>query len=81
MRATVVIRPKQGILDPQGAAVQESLARLGYPVAGARVGRVVDLELTSGDAAEARADIERMCADLLANALIESYEITIEGEA
>ncbi len=61
--------------------MQESLERLGYPVSSARVGRVVDLELRSSDPVEARAVVETMCADLLANGLIESFEITIEGEA
>ena len=77
MRATVLIRPKAGILDPQGEAVRESLRSLGFPVARARVGRVVDLEFDVATVDEARAAIEKMCADLLANALIESYEIVL----
>ena len=48
---------------------------------GARVGRVVDLELDASNAAEARAQVEQMCEQLLANPLIESFEIEIEGEA
>jgi phosphoribosylformylglycinamidine synthase PurS subunit len=55
MRATVVVRPKQGILDPQGQAVESSLRQLGFSVDEARVGRVVDLEVNSTDAAAARA--------------------------
>jgi phosphoribosylformylglycinamidine synthase len=78
MRATVLVRPKPGILDPQGEAVQSSLRQLGFAVDGARIGRVVDLELGDGDPTEARADLERMCEQLLANPLIESYEITVE---
>jgi phosphoribosylformylglycinamidine synthase PurS subunit len=78
MRATVLVRPKQGILDPQGQAVESSLQHLGFAVAGARVGRVVDLELDAADGAEARAQLERMCEQLLANPLIESYEISVE---
>ena len=81
MRATVLVRPKKGILDPQGAAVGTSLRRLGYPVADARIGRVIDLEVETGDAAAAREEIERMCEELLANSLIESYEIELEGRA
>jgi len=77
MRATVIVRPKQGILDPQGEAVQSSLRQLGFPVGEARVGRVVDLELENGDPDAARAELERMCEQLLANPLIESYEIEI----
>jgi phosphoribosylformylglycinamidine synthase subunit PurS len=79
MRATVLVRPKQGILDPQGQAVESSLRQLGFPVGDARVGRVVDLEVESADPATARAEVERMCEQLLANPLIESYEIELEG--
>jgi phosphoribosylformylglycinamidine synthase subunit PurS len=77
MRATVLVRPKQGILDPQGQAVGSSLRQLGFSVEEARVGRVVDLEVDSTDAAAARAEVERMCEQLLANPLIESYEIEL----
>ena len=79
MKATVLVRPKQGILDPQGDAVQRSLRKLGFDVSTARVGRVIDLELGADDADGARAAIERMCAELLANPLIESFEIRLDG--
>ena len=74
MRLTVLIRPKAGILDPQGDAVQASLAHLGFAVTAARVGRLVDLEIAADEVA-ARSEVERMCAELLANPLIESFEI------
>ena len=77
MRATVLVRPKPGMLDPQGEAVESSLRQLGFAVEGARIGRVVDLELEDGDHAQARQELERMCEELLANPLIESYEITV----
>jgi len=77
MRATVLVRPKPGILDPQGEAGLGSLKQLGFAVDDARVGRVVDLELQNGDHEQARADLERMCEQLLANPLIESYEIEL----
>jgi phosphoribosylformylglycinamidine synthase subunit PurS len=77
MRATVLVRPKPGILDPQGQAVESSLRELGFPVADARVGRVVDLEVDAADASAARAQVERMCEQLLTNPLIESYEIEL----
>jgi phosphoribosylformylglycinamidine synthase len=77
--ATVLVRPKTGILDPQGEAVEASLRKLGFPVVAARLGRVVDLELEASDAAAAHAQVERMCAELLANPLIESVEIEIGG--
>jgi phosphoribosylformylglycinamidine synthase len=77
MKATVLVRPKAGILDPQGQAVESSLRQLGFAVGGARVGRVVDLELEGDDPTAARAQLERMCEQLLANPLIESYEISL----
>jgi phosphoribosylformylglycinamidine synthase len=79
VRATVVVRPKSGILDPQGAAVETALEHLGFAVSGARVGKVVDLEVGSDDATEARAQVEKMCEQLLANPLMESYEIELHG--
>ena len=77
MRATVLVRPKPGILDPQGNAVGSSLRQLGFNVEQARVGRVVDLELDAASRDEARSQVERMCAELLANPLIESFEIEL----
>jgi phosphoribosylformylglycinamidine synthase PurS subunit len=77
MRATVLVRPKAGILDPQGDAVQRSLRQLGFAVETARVGRVVDLELEAASPGEARGEVERMCAELLANPLIESFDIQL----
>ena len=79
MKATVLVRPKAGILDPQGSAVEGSLRQLGFPVGGARVGRVIDLDVEVGSADEALSAVERMCEQLLANPLIESYEIAVEG--
>jgi phosphoribosylformylglycinamidine synthase PurS subunit len=79
MKATVLVRPKSGILDPQGAAVETALEHLGFSVAGARVGKVVDLEVDATDPADARAQVERMCEQLLANPLMESYEIELHG--
>jgi phosphoribosylformylglycinamidine synthase subunit PurS len=80
MRATVLVRPKSGILDPQGEAVGGSLRKLGFAVGGARVGRLIDLELEAGSAEDARAQVERMCQQLLANPLIESVEIEVRDE-
>ena len=78
MRATVLVRPKPGILDPQGEAVETSLRQLGFSVGDARVGRVVDLDVSERDPVAARAEVERMCQQLLTNPLIESYEIALE---
>jgi phosphoribosylformylglycinamidine synthase len=78
MRATVLVRPKEGILDPQGQAVESSLRHLGFAVDGTRVGRLVELEVAAASEDEARAEVERMCEQLLANPLIESYEIELQ---
>jgi phosphoribosylformylglycinamidine synthase PurS subunit len=79
MRATVLVRPKQGILDPQGAAVERALEHLGFAVSGARVGKVVDLEVAGDDETAAREQVQKMCEQLLANPLIESFEIELHG--
>jgi phosphoribosylformylglycinamidine synthase subunit PurS len=78
MKATVLVRPKTGILDPQGEAVQGSLVKLGFDVSSVRVGRVIDVELQAPGPEEARAQLDRMCSELLANPLIESVEITLD---
>jgi phosphoribosylformylglycinamidine synthase len=77
----VLVRPKAGILDPQGQAVESSLRHLGFDVGETRVGRVVELDVATGDPALARAELERMCEQLLANPLIESYEIELRPES
>ena len=79
MRAIVLVRPKPGILDPQGAAVESSLRQLGFSVGDARVGRVVDLEVAERDPVAARTEVERMCQQLLTNPLIETYEIELQA--
>ena len=78
MKATVLVRPKGGILDPQGEAVERSLRQLGFPVEDARIGRVIDLEVDAASAEEARDQVVEMCDRLLTNPLIESYEIELE---
>ncbi len=75
----MLVRPKAGILDPQGRAVESSLRHLGFSVDEARVGRVIDLEVEATAPEEARAEVERMCERLLANPLIESYAIHLEA--
>ncbi|MHB8532959.1 MAG: phosphoribosylformylglycinamidine synthase subunit PurS [Solirubrobacteraceae bacterium] len=73
MRARVLIRPKAGILDPQGAAVERALPALGFEgVSNVHVGRLVELDLPDG------AELEQMCERLLANPLVEDYEIVVE---
>jgi phosphoribosylformylglycinamidine synthase PurS subunit len=80
-RARVFVTPKQGVLDPQGKAVQQSLHTLGYPeVAEVRIGKVVELRLAdvSRDSAETR--VHEMCERLLANGVIEDFSFTIDPE-
>jgi phosphoribosylformylglycinamidine synthase len=79
MKATVLVRPKPGILDPQGEAVSSALGHLGFSVSDARVGKVIDLEVPASDEPSARAEVERMCERLLANPLIESYDVEISA--
>ena len=79
MKATVLVRPKAEILDPQGEAVESALGHLGFSVSEARVGKVIDLDVLTADPEEARAQVEKMCQQLLANPLIESYDVEIHG--
>ena len=74
MRVRVLIRPKEGILDPQGQAVERALPALGYEdVSNVHVGRLVELDV-DGDG-DVEAQVREMCERLLANPLIESYEV------
>jgi len=77
VRARILIRPKEGVLDPQGQAVHRALGRLGFPVEEVRVGRLVELELGLGHRPVVLADVERVCEQLLANTLIESYDVDL----
>jgi len=70
----VLIRPKQGILDPQGAAVERALPALGFDgVRSVHVGRLIELDLQDDD----RSQLDSMCERLLANPLVEDYEIQL----
>ena len=79
MKVTVLVRPKPGILDPQGEAVLGALRHLDFTVSDVRIGRLVDVELDDADPAEAQAALESMARDLLANPLIESFTIGVES--
>ena len=74
----MLVRPKPGILDPQGQAVESSLRHLGFDVAETRVGRLVDVELATDDQEQALAELAQMCERLLTNPLIESYSIELD---
>ena len=81
-RFAVNVRPKDGILDPQGRAVESSLGHLGIEgVSAVRVGRRVELTVSAADDAAARAIVERLAGELLSNPLIESFEIEVLGAA
>lgn len=82
-RFAVNVTPKPGILDPQGRAVEGSLGHLGIEgVSAVRVGRRVELTVEAGDAAAARAVVERLASELLSNPLIEAYAVEeLEGVA
>jgi len=74
LRVRVLIRPKEGILDPQGQAVERALPALGYEgVSNVHVGRMVELDVPGDGDVPAR--VAEMCEKLLANPLIESYEV------
>ena len=78
MKARVHVMLKTGVLDPQGEAIRHALGTLGFDgVDGVRQGKVIELELAEADEAAARADVEKMCEALLANTVIERYEVEI----
>ena len=80
MKAKVHVTLKNGVLDPQGKAIEHTLASLGFNgVNEARQGKFIELELAETDADTARANVEEMCKKLLANTVIENYTIDIEG--
>lgn len=80
MNARVFVTLKNGVLDPQGKAVARSLAGLGYAeVSDVRIGKMMELTLQGTDATAARARLEKMCEQLLANTVIEDYRIEILG--
>ncbi len=79
-RYAVNVTPKDGILDPQGRAVEGSLPHLGVTgVSSIRVGRRVELSVTAASQLEARATVERLAGELLSNPLIEAYAIELLG--
>lgn len=79
MKAQIFVTLKPGVLDPQGKAVHHALGALGFEEAkDVRQGKYIEMELADGTS---RARIEEMCERLLANTVIENYEIRIEGEA
>ncbi|MHA1597968.1 MAG: phosphoribosylformylglycinamidine synthase subunit PurS [Alphaproteobacteria bacterium] len=79
MKAKVHITLKNGVLDPQGKAVQHALGSLGFDgVDEVRQGKYIEIDLAEGDTAKAEAQVEDMCKQLLSNTVIEDYSIEIE---
>lgn len=80
MKARVTVTLKNGVLDPQGKAIEGALASLGFAgIEGVRQGKVFDIEVSESDPAQAKADLEAMAAKLLANTVIENYRVEIVG--
>jgi phosphoribosylformylglycinamidine synthase subunit PurS len=80
MKARVFVTLKNGVLDPQGKAIANALHGLGFGGVGdVRAGKVIDLELHESDAQKARANLKDMCEKLLANTVIEKYEIELKA--
>jgi phosphoribosylformylglycinamidine synthase PurS subunit len=78
MKARVFVTLKNGVLDPQGKAIGHALNNLGFDAVGeVRQGKVIDIELSEKDEAKARASLKDMCEKLLANTIIEKYEIEL----
>jgi phosphoribosylformylglycinamidine synthase PurS subunit len=77
MRVIVLVRPKPGILDPQGEVIARSLSGLGLPVESVRAGKVFDLEIAVDDPIEARSVASTAASQVLANDLIESFEVVL----
>ena len=78
MKARIKITLKNGVLDPQGKAIQNALGGLGFAgVNDVRQGKYIEVDLTGHDEAQARAAVERMCKDLLANTVIENYSFEL----
>jgi phosphoribosylformylglycinamidine synthase subunit PurS len=78
MKARVFVTLKNGVLDPQGKAIGHALNNLGFESVGeVRQGKVIDIELAEKDEQAARANLKQMCEKLLANTVIEKYEIEL----
>lgn len=78
MKAVVNVSLKNGVLDPQGKAVEHALDSLGFSgVSNVRIGKQIVLDINASSAEAARKELEKMCEELLANTVIEDYEIMI----
>ena len=78
MKATIYISLKNGVLDPQGKAIENALGQLGFNgVDSVRQGKMIELDLADTDASEARNRLQEMCEKLLANTVIENFDIRL----
>ena len=78
MKAKVTVTLKNGVLDPQGKAIENSLQHLGFNgVESARQGKIIELEIDETDKAKAKSAVKDMCEKLLANTVIEDYEVEL----
>jgi phosphoribosylformylglycinamidine synthase len=75
VRVTVTVRPREGILDPQGEALRRSLTGLGYDVTDVRAGKVFDLDVEAAEEADARRIADEISERVLSNPLIEDYRV------
>ncbi|WP_262689475.1 MULTISPECIES: phosphoribosylformylglycinamidine synthase subunit PurS [Kordiimonas] len=79
MKARIFVTLKNGVLDPQGKAIEHALSNMGFEgVDEARQGKFIELELSETDRAKAEANVDEMCRKLLANTVIENYSIELE---
>lgn len=79
MKAKVHVRLKEGVLDPQGAAIGRALGQLGFEGVGeVRQGKLIEVDLAATDQRAAKAEVDAMCTQLLANPVIETYSVIIE---
>ena len=80
MKARIQVTLKPAVLDPQGKAIEHALSALGFTGVGeVRQGKLIELDLEEADSGRARATLEAMCEKLLANTVIETYSIELEG--
>ena len=81
MKAIINVSLKNGVLDPQGKAVEHALDSLGFNnVSGVRIGKQIVLDINTATKDEARAELTKMCEELLANTVIEDYEINLNDK-
>ncbi len=80
MKARIFVTLKNGVLDPQGKAIGHALNNMGFAAVGdVRQGKLIEIELSESNEAKARAELKEMCEKLLANTVIEKYEIELKA--